>query len=191
MQSTSDQALHPFLKVDNKSFEASFKSHYSELCRFAYKYVSEETGAEELVQEVFINLWQNRDTLQIHSSYEQYLYASVRNRCLNFAKRRAFLRKTHDTIQQNSPVEHDSLTEWLHYRELDAVIKQSIAALPDRCRQIFHLSRNEGFTYSEIAKQMKISEKTVENQISIALKKLRENLADHFITVLLFLFWQS
>jgi RNA polymerase sigma-70 factor (ECF subfamily) len=150
--------------------------------------VNEEESAEELVQELFITLWQNRESLQIQTSIDQYLYASVRNRCFNVVKRRAFLRKTHENLLRDHSIEQDSLNEGINFKELESAVSSSINELPDRCRTIFHLSRNEGLSYKEIARKLEISEKTVENQISIALKKLRENLIEFFCFLLLVVF---
>jgi RNA polymerase sigma-70 factor, ECF subfamily len=166
--------------LGKKTFESLFKNHYTPLCRFAYKYTSDQEVSREIVQELFISLWQNKDALQIHSSMESYLYASVRNRCLNHLKRQTFLKDTHKFIADSSETEYDNISDEINYKELQCAVQVGLGQLPDRCKEIFDLSRNGGFSCKEIAAKLNIAPKTVENQLGIALKKLRESLSEYF-----------
>jgi RNA polymerase sigma-70 factor, ECF subfamily len=150
------------------------------LCRFAYKYTSDAEVSREIVQELFIHVWQNKDDLKIHSSLESYLYGAVRNRCLNHAKRQVFLRDTHKSLASSGETECNNVSDEINYKELQSAVQVGLTKLPARCKEIFEMSRNGGFSCKEIANKLNIAPKTVENQLGIALKKLRESLSGYF-----------
>jgi RNA polymerase sigma-70 factor (ECF subfamily) len=135
--------------------------------------------AEEVVQGTFIGFWEKRENLQIETSLKAYLYRSVRNSCLNEIKRQK-VRQVHAqaVLQQEVQVaeasDHDALKI-----ELEDRIHHAIQTLPEQCRLIFKMSRFEELKYQEIADQLGLSIKTVENQIGKALKVLREQLKDY------------
>lgn len=169
---------------NQQAFEALFKGYYANLCGYAIKYVWEKEQAEEIVQDLFYNLWEKRENLFISSSLDSYLFRAVRNACLNYLKHK----KVRDnyassTKSMYSPGEgHDhNPVETL---ELQKSIDDAIESLPPERKKIFKLSRFEGLKYKEIAEQLDISIKTVEAQMGKALKYLREEL-DEFLVILI------
>lgn len=160
---------------DAKAFQILFDSWYDELCRFAILFVSDPQTAEDIVQNLFVKLWENRDRLTIKSSPKSYLYTSVRNNCLNQlrGKKKKIQIEYGHSLELATDYEED---ESEITKQLYKIAMMHIEELPERCRVIFTMSRNTEMTNREIAEHMNITEKTVENQITIALRKLREQL---------------
>lgn len=165
--------------MSREEFEVLFRSHYSDLCAYANVYLKDLEAAEELVQEVFYKLWSKRDSIEITSSMQSYLFRAVRNSSLNLIKhiniREAY--KAHNEREiSNSEMEHFDEVE---ASELEQKISKAIEELPTERRKIFVLSRYEGLKYGEIAEKLGISPKTVENQMGKALKHMREHLKEY------------
>ncbi|MFA8436568.1 MAG: RNA polymerase sigma-70 factor [Marinifilaceae bacterium] len=164
---------------DAKVYKALFDELYEPLCQYALIYVNEESIAEEIVHELFIWLWEKRDRLTIHTSLKSYLFSSVRNRCFNFKRDHKSMTSLDDSFDE---LEGEVLQEISEYEQLDMdqlqnMVKEAIAELPPKCREIFLLSRESGLSYAEIAEELSVSRKTVENQMGIALKRLKERLS--------------
>ena len=177
MPETSDILLFSKVKKgDGVAFEQIFKRYYNDLARYCYSLVRDETAAEEITQEVFIYLWEKKDTIEISSSLKSYLFSAVRNKSINYIKyelpRQRILIDLSDTVLVEGTIFHEKND----IKRLKKKIQVSINQLPEKCKQIFLLSRYGGMTYKEIAEELELSVKTVENQMSIALKKLRESL---------------
>lgn len=172
---------------DRTAFEALFRQHYRALCAFAYGYVKDADRGEDLVQDLFFRLWLDREKVQITTSVKAYLYASVRNRCLNEIKSGGRLvvlnEENDDHANEDGPTEDE-------HTERIARVQAAIEELPEERKKVFKLSRYEGLKYHEIAERLGISVKTVENQMGKALKTLREELAD-LVPLLPWLFWIS
>jgi RNA polymerase sigma-70 factor (ECF subfamily) len=160
---------------DKDAFEHLFKSLYEPLVVYAYKMVRNQEEAEEIVQKIFLGIWEKRKDLKIDGPLENYLYTATKYRSINYIKLE--LPKQQST---NSLDEIDISTEDFLEPETDSTsakfIQDAIDQLPDKCRTIFILSRYSGLTYDEIAEELNLSVKTVENQIGNALKKLRVSL---------------
>lgn len=172
--------------MDARQFESIFKTHFEGLCRFANRFLHDTDSSQEIVQDVFINLWQKRDTIDPEKQIRSYLFTSVKNRCLNHIrdnkKFRSYLLDVE--IEMEIPVnDHDMLVA----EELKRRIQEAFEKLPPKCRQVFELSRFEEMKYKEIAERLKISVKTVEVQISKALRILRDELGELLPLTLLFL----
>jgi RNA polymerase sigma-70 factor (ECF subfamily) len=135
-------------------------------------------AAEDVVQEVMLNLWRHRETLSVEDSLRAYLYRAVRNRALNSARNDRVRREAIPHLVPESP-ESPSSESALLEGELETAARAAIAELPPRCREIFELSRVKGLRYTEIAETLGISIKTVETQMGRALKSLRERLAPY------------
>lgn len=163
---------------DTQAFEQVFHQYYAVLGRFAMTYLSDPEEARDLVQQVFVKVWEQREKLPADLQLRPYLYTAVRNACYNALEHKK-VRQRHQAWVMERPRPHmegpDHLTE---ARELQERIETAIAALPDRCQQAFRLSREEGLSYQEIASQMGISPKTVEVQMGKALRLLRIALGD-------------
>ena len=164
--------------LDKQSFVILFKTHFKGLTFFALEYVKDYDIAREIVQEVFVNLWEKRNSIDLEKSPKSYLGTSVRNRCLNYLRdHKKFNADILEIEGLGSDEEYVKLDE-LITEELKNKIEEATNALPDKCREVFLLSRIENKKYKEIAHDLDISVKTVEAQMSKALKIMREKLAD-------------
>lgn len=167
------------------AFEQLFRKHYPVLCGYATKYVWDPDQAEEIVQDLFYNIWQKKNNLNIDISIEAYLFRAVRNSCLNYLKHQRIRQQHADNVKSDSlsgQVSSDNPVETL---ELQVKIDEAVEALPPERQKIFRLSRYEGLKYKEIADQLGLSVKTVEAQMGKALKTLRENLSEYLVVLLL------
>ena len=178
LKTLDDIDLIEKVKKSNKmAFQHLFNGYYQELCNFGLRYTRQPSVTEEIVQEVFIYLWEKRDQIQINSSVKSYLYTAVRNRSINYIKLQLpkDLAKT-DVDKAFGEASDEGTSDNIENLELKERIQIAIDSLPTKCRAIFVLSRNGGLTYQEIADELDLSVKTVENQMTIALKKLRKSL---------------
>lgn len=174
MQKTDDIQLYAQIKGnDRNAFDVLFRKYYAELVRLAFFYTKSPDIAEEVVQEMFIGLWQNRKKINIHTTVKSYLCISVKNTALNKIKSDKTRQMYESQYTKNIS---DDQSEAERLEELKKAVYKAIENLPEKCKNIFELSRFDGLTYQEIADYLQISKKTVENQMGIALKKLR-----HFI----------
>ena len=169
---------------DTKVFESLFKQWYEPLCRYAHSILNNQEEAEDVAQKTFCKLWDTHDKLEIHTSMKSYLYKMVHNTCLNTIKQWQLQSKHQEIIANNSVTAVNLVEQSLGYKELNQKIELAIAALPERCREVFLLSRMQHYSYAKIAETLQISPNTVETQMVKALKVLRIKLKDY----LLFLF---
>jgi RNA polymerase sigma-70 factor (ECF subfamily) len=167
------------------SFEVLFNTYYEVLTNYAFTYMKNMAEAEDIVQQVYINLWENRMKIDIHTSARALLYRAVYNACLNRIK--------HLKIKSN--YEADSFytnngefqQQNIGQKELMQRLNLALDMLPEQCRKIFEMSRFEQLRYQEIADQLQLSVKTIENQMGKALKILRVQLQDYLPIILLIL----
>jgi RNA polymerase sigma-70 factor, ECF subfamily len=170
---------------NEKQFEMLFKSQYVGLVKFAQRYVDEVETAEELVQDVFVNIWSNLEDIHIQSTIQSYLFGSVRNAALNYLKHQKVVSKYADN--QRMYVDNSEHVDFLELDELKNRLAEAMNKIPEKCREIFELNRFEGKRYKEIAAELGISLKTVENQMGKALKILREELGEYLPLIFLFI----
>ena len=162
---------------DQSALRKIFDQYYPLLLSDIYHYVPDEDSCKDLVQEVFVELWKKRETLHIHSSLRAYLRRAAINRALNYIKvqRRTQLEDTAtwaDTADKSlQDIDHKNVQE-----RREAALHQAIEQLPEKCRLVFSLSRFEQLSHREIAEQLGISVKTIENQITKAMRQLRETM---------------
>ena len=149
--------------------------------------IPDEDLARELVQDVFVSFYEKRKELNIHSSLKAHLYQSVKNRCLNQIKRNQIRRDHHANIFIDKKNDEAFIEDKLQETELETRIFNIVQTLPDQCRRIFEMSRFKGLTNQEIADKLKLSKRTVETQVSKALKVMRKHLSDYLTTI----FWLS
>ncbi len=170
---------------DDAAFEQLFKTHFKALHAYANVTLRDEEQAEEIVQSVFIKLWEKRELLHIDTSVKAYLYRSVHNECLNHIKHIKVKAKYEEHATYTSPGHTESAAKLLELKELEGHIHQALSELPQQCRIIFQMSRFEELKYKEIAEQLNISIKTVENQMGKALKLMRAKLRDFLPLILI------
>ena len=179
---TIEKRLDAAGRMDHREFEELFRNYFTPLMAFSRRILGDEEDAREVVHQVFINLWEKRRELDLSTSLKSYLFTSVNNRSLNVIRDR---KKFSSEEVPERAGEWDVSTQ-LEAMELEEKIRAAIDTLPERCREIFELNRFEGLKYSEIATQLDISVKTVENQMTKALKLLREQLGK-YLSILLWL----
>lgn len=178
--------------VDEEFFHRLYTKYYTALCLYANKFVENREVAEELVQDVFLNNWEQRHNLQNIEFMGAYLYKSVYNASMNHLKREQLnfkYRNHYMQLIQNGEdyftISRDNGESAVMARELEDEINTAIQNLPEKCREIFELSRTHGLKNKEIAEQIGITINTVEKQISIALQKLKDALSKHLIALFL------
>ena len=172
----SDQELiNRLQKDDEQAMDILFRRHYAFICRAVYRVLNDNNLAEDIAQEVFFGLWKKRENLNISTSVQAYLKRAAINKSLNFIRDQKV--KFDDEEKMPILTSNQSTTQQqLEAEDLQKLINESIDQLPEKCRLVFTLSRFEEMSYQEIADQLGISIKTVENQISKALKFLRKAL---------------
>ena len=187
MDLLEQQVLTTLKEGSESAFEMLFRTYYRPLCQYAYSFLNDRDEAEEVVQAAFINIWDKKAQVEIQTSLKAYLYRIVRNSCLNVIKHEKVKKQhvAHEMVHAEST--HENVSQSVISSELEERIAVAMKALPEQCRLVFQLSRFEELKYSEIADQLNISIKTVENQIGKALKIMREQLKD-YLPVFLILF---
>lgn len=184
-----DHNLHTIdaiIKGNERAFELVFRNYYNKLFNYARHYVIDREIAHEMVQETFMKLWENRSGLDPDSNLTSLLYRITRNNSLNYLKHLCIQKKYAESVrknliayQLNYEALKDETSEQIIYSELQDKVNKAIEQLPPKCREIFVLSRSREFKYKEIANQLNISLKTVENQIAEALRRIRVYLHEY------------
>ena len=163
---------------DIKQFETLFRSSYVSLVKYARTLIKDQDTAEEIVQDLFFRLWQDKEKLKIESSLNGYLFRAVHNRCLHHIEHLKVVERHAREISFDTDESSENPSDVLQYKELQAKIARIIERLPERCGQIFCMNRFEGLKYSEIAEKLSVSVKTVEANMGKALKEFRKELAE-------------
>jgi RNA polymerase sigma-70 factor (ECF subfamily) len=171
-------------------FETLFADHHKALIGFAYNIVRDRDAAKDVVQEVFVKLWKNKDALKLGDQIKSYLFKATAHTSLNHLRSMRKLYRLDDYAQVQNLVAQSG-TETASFKELELRSRQAIDRLPAQCKTIFLLSRHEGLKYQQIADTLGLSIKTVETQMGIALEKLRNDLKPYltleFIAILILL----
>ncbi|NEU10158.1 RNA polymerase sigma-70 factor [Flavihumibacter sp. R14] len=176
---------------DDHAFEELFKAHFKALHSYASVMLYQDSHAEEIVQSMFVRLWEKRALLDVQISIKAYLYKCVHNDCLNYLKHHKIKTKyqDHAALTMNDQIENTS--DKLVLGELQDRLQAALNELPEQCRTIFQMSRFEELKYREIAEALGISIKTVENQMGKALRILRVKLVDFLPIILLFMHYKD
>ncbi len=175
MKISDKQIIRKIKKGDIKAFELLFKQNYKDLCSYAFYYLKNTEDAEEIVQDIFFIIWKKREELNI-KSIKSYLYQSVKNNCLQRIRHKSLNDKYKSYIKHSYSEHSEQADKILNAKEISEIIEKTFDSLPERCKQIFQLSRYEGLKYKEIAEKLSISIKTVEANMGKALKHFRNNL---------------
>ena len=163
---------------DKQAFKYVFDTYFTALCRFMYLYLGDTQEAEDIASDIFASVWENRKKLEIRLTFKAYPFQAAKNRCLNAIRDRKATVSLDDINGQDTP--QVSITDSLETEELNNLIQEAILSLPEKCREVFLQSRTKNLTNQEIAESMDISVKTVEAQITKALKQIRKFLGTQY-----------
>jgi RNA polymerase sigma-70 factor (ECF subfamily) len=181
--------IYGLAQGDENAFKVVFDLYYSPLVVFATKIIGDLDMSRDLVQDVIVSFFEKRKSIEIHTSLKAHLYQSVRNRCLNYIKREKIIREHQQSLFNEVKENELNFVDLMEETELEYMIFREIKNLPSQCQRIFNMSRFhrfQGKTNQEIADELAISKRTVETQISNALKRLRKNLVTYVVLILIF-----
>lgn len=177
-----DKDLVAKLKSNSSSaFQALFEKYSQRIYRFSIGYLKNNQEAEEIVQDVFLRVWKTREKLVAEQSFESYLFTIAKNSILNTI-RKANYEKAYLEYSSLHPNKNSLLEEELDFKELDRIYRQAIEKLPARRKEVYRLSRDKGLSNREIANELGISVKTVENQMTAALSAIKKELLSYGIS---------
>ncbi len=172
---STDQSILALLQQDDeRAMERIFDTYYSYLVTTAYHVLMDEHQAKDLVQDVLFHFWTKRDTLTIESGLKSYLRRSVVNRSIDQIRRKKRFGVAEEITDYNQASNEVSTQEMMETADLQSAIMVAVDSLPERCKLIFSLSRFENMSHQQIADQLDISKKTIENQMTKALKTIRK-----------------
>lgn len=174
-----------FLSDTTTDFSTIYLSFYPKLVRFATVFVLYEEDAENIIQDLFLSLWNKKESLENIGNINAFMYMLTKNKCLDYLKHKIvkdkFIASTQTVYKQEAYLKMQSLAEFdvelASEDRVEEIVSNAVNALPPKCREIFMLSRYEGLKYKEISEKLNISINTVETQMCIAFKKLRTSLS--------------
>ncbi|HEX8609049.1 MAG TPA: RNA polymerase sigma-70 factor [Pedobacter sp.] len=183
----SDEELVVMLEESNShAYTEIFERYNSLLLRHAFKLLSKEDDTYDVVQDVFLNLWQRRAEFTINSSLSAYLFTAVKNRIFKLFAHKEVVIRYERSLSAFMVEGYDIVEEGLMEKELSDLIKKEIDALPTRMREVFLLNKTEELSYKEIAQRLNISDQTAKQQVYKAIKILKPKI-DQFLSIFLFL----
>ena len=183
----SDNELVALLKNGNQiAYTEIFERYKTILYKHAFRLLNNNEEANDVIQDIFLALWQKKDVIILKTSLSSYLYISVRNRIFDLLSHQKVAAKYVNSIRDFMEAGHYITDEQVRARELAAIIEKEVASLPPKMRKVFELSRQNELTYKDIGKQLNISDKTVKQQVHNAVKILRLKI-NSFLFILPFL----
>lgn len=183
--------LNRLQEGDARSFEELFNQYWEPLYVIALNRLRNSEEAREIVQSLFVDLWQRHEQLAVKTSLKAYLYTALRYAILDHLRSRTVRDRYVESIRAATYPLRNVTAETVAYRELETTVQQGMGRLPERCRQVFRMRRLEHYSVKEIALKLGVSSKTVENQLTKATKVLRLHLKEHvtlFLVALINLF---
>ena len=170
------------------AFDALYRKYSRRLYKFSYSILKSTQEAENIIQDVFLNLWLNREKIEKSSSVKYYVFAIAYNSAISIIRKKAKEIQFIEYVKTLQDFTQEPVDLQIEYAELDEKLDEIIKALPGRQKEVYLLHRVEGLKYSEIAEKMNISINTIENHMSRALKTIRKKLANYSLPVILFCF---
>lgn len=171
-----------------QAFEELYNRYWSKLYMLAYNRLRSREAAEEIVQDFFTSIWVKRNSLRIDQSFATYMHSAIRYNVINYWQKEYIRKRYREEISVTTGTDYNT-EDTIGVNDLKRVINEELCRLPERCRTVYNLSRNDYKTNKEIAMELGISEKTVENQLTKALGRIRLGLQQAFLTLLLFFFF--
>jgi RNA polymerase sigma-70 factor (ECF subfamily) len=164
-----------------EALEYLFHKYYDDLCRYTFVFTKDIDIAENIVQDLFVYIWEHRETIEVHCSFESYLFQASRYKALNYKRDYSHsVDKLLKLKEQICDKVADSADEAIELKELNQILSEAIDLLPTRCQQIFRLSRTDELSYREIAELMNISISTIDNQVHTAIKKIKTHVKRYY-----------
>ncbi len=177
MRKSNTELVKLLKKGDMSAFDIIYKKYSRRLYGFVFRYVKQEVDTEEIIQEVFVKIWQNRDKINVYSSFESFLFTIAHNETINLLKKRATEQKYVEHVKSLQQIEESyEIANEIHYKELEQKFHGLLDELSPRQKEIFKLSREEGLSHKEIAERLGISSNTVKNHLVTALSFLKNGL---------------
>ena len=174
-----EQFLIEKLKAgDPEVFTEIFSVYYRDLVMFAFSFTHDMEDSEEIIQDVFVKLWEEHEKINITISIKSFLLKTIQNRCIDWHRHKKIVNSYSTYIIDNSPLFEYDTDNYILRSELEGKIEKAIASLPEKFKEAFEMNRFEGLKYTEIATKLNVSVRTVEVRISKALELLRKSLID-------------
>jgi RNA polymerase sigma-70 factor (ECF subfamily) len=183
-----DRVITELAKDNDSSLEELFNYYYPRLFNFSRSFLKIEEGIDDILQEVFVKIWQNRKKKENSSTFNSYIFTITRNLLLNELRRRLNNQNIKEEVRKLSVASEYSLLEQIEYQDLKEMVDNIVNELPERQKEIFVLSRTEGLSHQEIAEKLKISTKTVEYHITLAVRFLKDKLKGLGLVSLLYFY---
>lgn len=183
----SDEELMQEIKADNMfAFDVLYKKYSRRIYKFGFSILKSQEEAENLIQDVYLNLWENRHKVAEDSSVKSYLFTIAYNSSISIIRKKARESQFVEYLKTLQEVNEDPVNVALEYNELTNKLDEIIKVLPRRQREVYLMHRVEGLKYNEIAERLNISVNTIENHMSRALRTIREKLGDYSLIAILF-----
>lgn len=184
-EKNNDEVLFLALKKSNKkAFTLLYEKYWEQLYYIAYQHTQSIYESEDLVHEVFIDLWKNRKKIKIEKTVSSYIFTSLKYKIFRLYDKKSVRKKYNDRIKQNGSVSLNVTEMDLSFNELYDLIEQEIEKLPERCKLIFKMRRLEDYSIEEVAKKLEISTNTVNNQMTKASKILKVKIGEYLNSIL-------
>ena len=172
---------------DSQAFDRLMEFYYPKILRMAYLISGNHADSEDIVQDLFFRLWENRENLTIESSLKAYLLTAVRNSCFEELRHQEVVRTHQNYVMGSSNLIDYNTEHYLLYSDLNDHLQEAIKKLPEDMRTIFEMNRFKNLKYREIAEELNVSVRTVESKISKSLEFLRKHLSGFYDLILLFI----
>jgi RNA polymerase sigma-70 factor (ECF subfamily) len=185
--SYSDEALMLEIKADNAfAFDVLYKRYSKRLYKFCHSILKSQEEAENLIQDAYLNLWENRYIVEKDHSVKSYLFTIAYNSAISIIRKKARESVFIEYLKSLQEINEEPVNVELEYKELTYKLDEIIKALPQRQKEVYLLHKVEGLKYNEIAERLNISVNTIENHMSRALKTIREKLGNYSLIAILF-----
>lgn len=186
MNNRSDIELWALVRQgDANAFEILYNRYWEQFYTICYWHLSDQESAKDLVQEVFVDFWEKRKQIDISKTVEGYLKVSVRNKMFNHLRSLKIKKKHYDFISKGGEAANADVDERSSERELKKLYQEEIRKLPPKMKDVFMLSKEYGYSITEIARKLSLSEQTVKNQLGAALKRIRSGIEHYRLLSLL------
>jgi len=185
--SLNDSELMLEIKADNMfAFDVLYRRYSKKVYKFGYSILKSTEDSENLIQDVFLNFWENRRNIEKDSSIKSYIFTITYNSAISIIRKKARESEFVEYLKALQQTSEEPVNVELEYKELSNKLEEIINKLPQRQKEVYQLHRIEGLNYKQIAERLHISVNTIENHMASALKTIRKNLGDYSLVAILF-----